>query len=395
MPPRSTPITQALATIGHHTFPMAPPPEDPEERVGRPEYRVYRSRRPLLRRARHDTLDDLARLRTADPHAPVAPPAGPDIDPAPRPLRTRPPRRRRPRIGGWRIVRLLVLAAVGWVALSALVFLVSAQIQQGKVSDGGLGGDGYPLWTPTTILVLGSDVRSGADAEPGAQTSGTGRSDSILLMRIGGGANSRMSIARDTIVDIPGAGRQKINAAYAIGGTALAVRTVEQYTGIDVDHVMLVSFEDFPSLVDAMGGVTYRGGCVVSRINGGFRNGGYTLRLPAGKSHIDGRQALALARTRKNLCNLREDDLTRARRQQKLVAAMRRRLLSPAAFVRLPLISWNVPKTLRSDMSGPTLLGVFGALALAGTPDTVVLGTESGQVPESLRQARVRRFMAG
>ena len=202
-------------------------------------------------------------------------------------------------------------------------------------------------------------MRTSGNAEPGAQTTGNGRSDSILLMRVGGGANSRLSIARDTIVDIPGAGRQKINAAYAIGGTALAVQTIEAYTGIDINHVMIVSFEDFPALIDAMGGITYKGGCVVSRINGGFTNGGYTLRLQAGKTHIDGKQALALARTRKNDCAKNENDLTRARRQQKIVAAMKRRLLSPMAFVRLPLISWNVPKALRSDMSGPTLLGLL------------------------------------
>ena len=143
-----------------------------------------------------------------------------------------------------------------------------------------------------------------------------------------------------------------------------------------------------------MGGVTYRGGCVVSRINGGFKNGGYTLRLKAGRTHIDGRQALALARTRTNECNRNEDDLTRARRQQKLVGAMKQRLLSPIAFVRLPLIAWNVPKALRSDMSGPTLLGVFGALAVAGTPETQVLGTISGQVPDAVRREKVRRFLA-
>ncbi|MGH2942918.1 MAG: LCP family protein, partial [Solirubrobacteraceae bacterium] len=308
----------------------------------------------------------------------------------------RPRRGRRP-VSGGRIVRWLVLAAVVWIALSAVVFLVSAQIQQGRVSDADqyLGGAGYPLWSPNNILVLGSDVRDEANAERGAQTSGNGRSDSILLLHVGGGANSRLSIARDTIVDIPGKGRQKINAAYAIGGAALAVRTIEQYTGIDIHHVMIVSFEDFPDLIDAMGGITYRGGCVVSRINGGFSNGGYTLRLKAGKTHIDGRQALALARTRKNACNPNEDDLTRARRQQKIVGAMKRRLLSPVAFGRLPLISWNVPKALRSDMSGPTLLGLFGALAFAGTPETEVLGTLSGQVPESVKQAKVRRFLAG
>ena len=147
----------------------------------------------------------------------------------------------------------------------------------------------------------------------------------------------------------------------------------------------MVSFANFPELIDAMGGITYRGGCVVSRINGGFKNGGFTLRLQAGKTHINGKQALALARTRKNDCNKREDDLTRARRQQKIISAMKRRLLSPCAFVRLPLISWEAPKALRSDMSGPTLLGLFAALAITGSPQTQVLGTQSGEVPDAVR----------
>jgi LCP family protein required for cell wall assembly len=364
------------------------PPEDPEQPEGRPEYRVYRSRRSLLPRRGDASERGLG-----------AGPQRPQLEPRQRGRRgrrIRGPRMRKP-IGGWRIARWLVLAILGWLVLSALVFLVSAQIQQGKVSDANqyLGGAGYPLTSPNNILVLGSDVRDDANAEPGAQTTGNGRSDSILLLRIGGGANSRMSIARDTLVSIPGAGRQKINAAYSIGGTALAVQTVEQYTGVDINHVMIVSFADFPNLIDAMGGITYRGGCVVSKINGGYRNGGVTLRLKAGKTHIDGKQALALARTRKNACNRKEDDLTRARRQQKIVGAMKRRLLSPVAFVRLPLISWNIPKALRSDMSGPTLLGLFGALAFAGTPQTEVLGTVSGQVPESVKRAKVRRFLAG
>ena len=360
------------------------PPEDPERPAGRPEYRVYRSRKPLFSRRAGGDRDGLGRLR-AD--ASQQPGGGPG--------RGRRPRLRKP--SGWRVVRWLLGAIVVWIVFSALVFLVSAQIQQGKVSEANdlLGGAGYPLTSANNILVLGSDVRDEETAEPGAQTSGNGRSDSILLLRIGGGANSRMSIARDTIVDIPGGGRGKINAAYSIGGPALAVQTIEQFTGIDIHHLMIVSFEDFPDLIDAMGGITYRGGCVVSRINGGFRNGGYTLRLKAGKTHIDGRQALALARTRKNLCNRNEDDLTRARRQQKIVAAMKRRLLSPMAFVRLPLISWNLPKALRSDMSGPTLLGVFGALSVVGSPTTEVLGTVSGRIPEGVKQAKVRRFLAG
>jgi LCP family protein required for cell wall assembly len=173
------------------------------------------------------------------------------------------------------------------------------------------------------------------------------------------------------------------------------IETLKQWLGIEVNHVVEIDFQNFPGLIDAMGGIDYKGGCVVSRINGGFKNGGYTLRLKAGKTHIDGKQALALARTRKNACNHDEDDLTRARRQQKIVGAMKRRLLSPMAFARLPLISWNIPKALRSDMSGPTLLGLFGALSIAGTPQTEVLGTISGTIPEDVKQAKVRRFLAG
>jgi LCP family protein required for cell wall assembly len=371
------------------------PPEDPD---GEPEYRVYRSRRSWFAGRGGGDRDELSRLRgeaQADPGRDPQPAFGAGLDPEAPPGRRR-RRRRRTRLTPGRIVRRLVLFVVGWIALSAVLFLVSAQIQQGKVSDAGqLGGAGYPLWSPNNILVLGSDVRDSANAEPGAQTTGNGRSDSIMLMRVGGGANSRLSIARDTVVDIPGAGRQKINAAYSIGGTTLAVKTIEQYTGVDVNHVMIVSFADFPRLIDAMGGITYQGGCVVSRINGGYARGGYTLRLRPGRTHIDGKQALALARTRKNSCAPNETDLTRAHRQQKLVSAMKRRLLSPVAFVRLPLISWNLPKTLRSDMSGPTLLGLFGALSVAGSPKTAVLGTLSGEVPDSLKRARVHQFLAG
>jgi LCP family protein required for cell wall assembly len=351
-----------------------PPPTDPE---GPPEYRVYRSRKPLFGRREAADGDALAQLRRQPPAK----------------------GRKRPRghLSGWRIARWILGFVACWVALAVVVFLISAQVQQGQIPDDAnalLGGAGYPLWSPNNILVLGSDQRTKGTREPGAQTSG-GRSDSIMLMRVGGGSNSRMSIARDTLVDIPGRGRSKINAAFAYGGAALSIKTIEAYTGIDVNHVVIVSFENFPALIDAMGGITYDGGCVVSKINGGFRNGGYTLRLRAGKTHIDGKQALALARTRHNDCNRREDDLTRARRQQKVISAMKRRLLSPFAFVRLPIIAWSAPSSLRSDMSGPTLLGLFAALATSGSPRTVVLGTPSGRVPDSLRRRAVRRLLAG
>jgi LCP family protein required for cell wall assembly len=296
----------------------------------------------------------------------------------------------------------VALAAAAWIGLSLLVFLVSAQIQQGKVGDEteeALAGGGLPLTSPTTVLVLGSDQRSSDTAEPGSSTTTRGRSDSILLLRVGGGANRRLSIARDTVVDIPGAGRQKINAAYAIGGAPLAIRTISQYLGTDINHLIEVSFADFPELIDAMGGIDYKGGCVVAKVNGGYKNGGVTLRIKAGeKEHLNGKQALALARVRKNSCRPDENDLTRARRQQRIIGAMRTRVLSPFppnGFIRLPWISWQVPRTFRTDMSGPTLMAVFAGIAVGGTPETNVLGTADGNVPEARRERAVEKFIGG
>ena len=134
--------------------------------------------------------------------------------------------------------------------------------------------------------MLGSDARTEGLAEPGS--GGPSRSDSIMLLRIGGGANASLSIPRDTVVDIPGHGTDKINAAYAFGGPALATQTVKEFLGIEVNHVVEVSFENFPQLIDALGGVTYKGGCVHSKINGGRRNGGTTLRLKRGETEING-----------------------------------------------------------------------------------------------------------
>ena len=363
-----------------------------------PQYTKYRARPSLFRR-KPSGGDGLGELRDQPPHqgAPPQPPGAP-------PPYT--PHRRRRRlglptgpIGFGRVVKWLALAVTGWIVLSLVVFLVSAQIQQGKVSDEteqALAGGGLPLTSPTTILVLGSDTRSKGTAEPGAPTTGSGRSDSILLLRVGGGSNSRLSIARDTMVDIPGAGRQKINAAYAIGGAPLAIETISGYLGTDINHIIEVSFDDFPDLIDAMGGINYKGGCVVAKVNGGYANGGVTIRIRAGKkTHLDGKQALALARVRKNSCNKRENDLTRARRQQRIIGAMRGRVISPGGFIRLPFISWNVPRTFKTDMSGPTLMAVFGSIAVGGTPQTRVLGTESGEVPDALKQRRVEQFLDG
>jgi LCP family protein required for cell wall assembly len=363
---------------------------DPRE-PDKPQYTLYRAKPKFLRRRSDDGgLRDMQQEQ---------PPAGYETAPA------RPRRRRK--IGVWRIVRWLVVALVAWVLVSLILFLVSAQIESSKVSsaaDNELSGGGYPLTTPNTILVLGSDARTKDSKEPGANKIGQpSRSDSILLMRIGGGKNATLAIPRDTVVDIPGHGQNKINAAYAFGGPALAIRTVEQFTGIPVNHLVEVNFENFPQLIDALGGITYKGGCVVSRINGGSKNGGYTLRLKGGSHEINGKQALALARTRHNECNKKESDLTRARRQQKILGAIKSKVTSFETFVRLPWVSWAAPKAVRSDMSGPTLLGLVGAELTAGASKPTVLkptgavtlpdGGAGLTIDEASKQAAVDKFL--
>ena len=210
--------------------------------------------------------------------------------------------------------------------------------------------------------------------EPGAQTIGqSSRSDSIMLLRIGGGANAQLSILRDTVVPIPGHGQNKINAAYAFGGPSLAIETVEQYLGVDINHLVEVNFENFPDLINSLGGITYTGNCVISKINGGSRNGGTTLRLKAGTHELNGDQALALARTRHNDCRPQEDDRARVRRQQKILSSIKGKVTSFETFVRLPWVSWAAPKAIRSDMSGPTLLGLIGAELIGGNGKKQVL----------------------
>jgi LCP family protein required for cell wall assembly len=306
-------------------------------------------------------------------------------------------------------IALTLLALVAfWLVLSLVLFLLSSHFERtslpGNVA-GQLDPSGDLLTSANNILVLGSDRRQKDSKEPGAETTGPGRSDTIMLIRTGGGHAARLSIPRDTVVEIPGHGLEKINAAHEYGGPAESVSVIKNWLHIPINHVVEVNFENFPQLIDAMGGVTYTGGCIVSNLDGGAADGGFTLRLPSGTHHIDGEQALALARTRENLCAPNETDIQREEHQQALFNDMKSQLLSPSSFFRLPLIAWNAPPAIISDMSGPELLAMFAALAVTGTPPTHVLkptgqttlpsGEEGLTISEEARRADVAQFMAG
>ena len=308
----------------------------------------------------------------------------------------------------WRkVLRWALIAAGVWLLISFVAFAVSAQIQKSKLDDAAadeLGGFPLMLLDGQNILVIGTDIRQeGVPDENGnptkakcieAASSGAvhpdeclpSRADTLMVVHAGGGSFNKVSIPRDTLASIPGEGDERINAAYAFGGAALQIRTVEDFLGIEIDHVVILDFEGFADFIDSIGGVTVNlPAPVKSKISGGSSNGGITLKLERGENELSGDQALALARTRENLKDPSEDDTDRARRQQLILEGIKHQLTSPwripINFIRGPLIGWNAPKAMVSDMGGFVLPQLAISSAIGGDSGTKILNP-SGAGPD-------------
>jgi LCP family protein required for cell wall assembly len=296
-------------------------------------------------------------------------------------------------------IKWLAIAVVAWILLSVALFFISAQLNKGlpQSAEQALSGSGN-LLSGSTVLVLGSDQRPTGEHEPGA--GGPSRSDSIMLLRASFGSVRRLSIPRDSYAPIPGHGSQKINAAYAFGGPALTVKTIENFLGGDVhiNHVVEVSFQDFPKLIDALGGidVTLKH-CIVS--GNVFETTGRRFVLSRGSHHLNGRQALEFSRVRENRCAPNETDIQRAERQQLVLQEMRSKALSPGTFFRLPWVAWDAPRAVRTDMGGLSLGTLIGDLVTGGSGTTHVLkpsGIGPGTsliISPAEKQAAVRQFL--
>ncbi|MGN9759283.1 LCP family protein [Streptomyces sp. SD31] len=177
------------------------------------------------------------------------------------------------------------------------------------------------------ILVLGSDSRSGDENQALGGGSSTGaRSDTAMVVHVDAGRTSAtvVSIPRDTLVTrpscpLPSGGSTKrahsamFNSAYAVGGPVCAVKTVESLTDVRMDHYIEIDFSGFAKLVDALGGVTVT-------TDEDIDDEDSHLTLEAGTHHLDGKTALALARTRHGIGD--GSDLGRIGLQQKLVKAL-------------------------------------------------------------------------
>ncbi|MDU0348348.1 LCP family protein [Actinomyces sp. MRS3W] len=163
----------------------------------------------------------------------------------------------------------------------------------------------------TNILLLGSDSRISA-GDPNQWEAGAQRTDAIMLVQISGDHDdvSVMSIPRDSWVEIPGYGDNKINAAFSYGGPSLTIQTVEQLTGVRIDHFVVADFESFAAITDAIGGVTINLKTAQTLAGTEFNTGAQLL---------NGEQALAYARERKSLPG---GDFDRVNRQQAWMRAM-------------------------------------------------------------------------
>ena len=134
---------------------------------------------------------------------------------------------------------------------------------------------------------------------------------------------------------------------------------------------MEVDFKNFPDFIDSLGGVTVNN---KSRIcSPPFDNFWKGLHFKKGEIDLDGRRALGYARVRKNSCAPAEDDRDRAARQQQVLSAIGSKVKSPSTFVRLPWVSWHAPRTLRTDMNGFQLMGLFADMATGTSDKTEVL----------------------
>lgn len=199
-----------------------------------------------------------------------------------------------------------------------------------------------------TWLLVGSDSRQGLTIEQQQALAtggdiGNGRTDTILLVHVpalGSAAPTTMvSIPRDSYVPIPGYGRDKVNAAFAMGGAPLLAQTIEQATGLRLDHYVEVGFSGFAVVVDALGGVTV---CPASPISDPLAG----IDLRAGCQKLDGRTALGFVRTRATP----RADLDRMINQRQFMSALLHRAGSPAVWLN-PWRWYSVPHAAADAMT--------------------------------------------
>ena len=260
--------------------------------------------------------------------------AAPKLEPIPPSRSPRIPRAHLPacRVFKWALT-VLVIFVIAWPLY--LWYLVDSQLNRVDALSA------LPASEGETWLIAGSDQRSdGSDGgvkQPWVQGA---RADSIMLLRKVNGVAELVSLPRDTAVEIPGHGLNKLNASYAFGGPKLLVKTVEGVSGVKVDHYVEVTMGAVTQLVDAAGGVEL---CLDYEV----ADADSALKWKSGCHQADGATALAFSRMR------HQDprgDIGRAERQRQVVSKLSRTLITPSTFLN-PLKQRNLANAVASNLT--------------------------------------------
>ena len=241
---------------------------------------------------------------------------------------------------------------------------VDALVNYGGRPSGGLGSN----W-----LLVGSDSRVGLTPEQEQELNtggdiGSARTDTIMIVHVPlVGKATMVSLPRDLYVDIPGYGKNKLNASFFFGGPQLLQQTVEQATGLHIDHYMEIGFGGLAGIVDALGGVNI---CVDQPMQDEFAG----IDLQPGCQDMNGPTALGFVRSRHALA---DGDIGRERHQREFLNALVKKIASPGTLLN-PFRFYSVMgKGLESvSVDKGDHVWNLGRLALA-----LALGPKTEEVP--------------
>ncbi|BAU14434.1 cell envelope-related transcriptional attenuator domain family protein [Leptolyngbya sp. NIES-3755] len=246
------------------------------------------------------------------------------------------------------------ISATLGTTLALLAPLPGTNTDQGRRLLGDLWTTGfqYKISRPVNVLVMGIDRV--LDAPPGSDEVFSGRSDTMLLLRVDPTDNSvnMLSIPRDTQVEIPGVGVTKINQANASGGPLLARETISRtLNGITIDRYVRVSTDAFRELVDLLGGIEVY---VPERMEYTDNTQKLKIDLQPGWQTLDGDKAEQFARFRHDSFG----DIGRVQRQQALIKALRAKLTSPSVIPRIPSLIGAMQKYIDTNLSLEEMLAL-------------------------------------
>ena len=261
------------------------------------------------------------------------------------------------------ILFFVVWGVAGYLSVSSGVSDANARLPK-NVRPLLAPDNGLLFSSPTTILLLGTDHATGRGA---AGRSTDEHSDSITLLHTDPGRHRLyyLSIPRDLRVYVPGYGYQKINAAMQFGGLKLAIRTVDKLVGtaLPVNHVVIVDFNQFEKLINAIGGITVNvpENILSNRFDCPYPTAARCLqwkgwRFRKGPTHLSGHEALIFSRIRENQLDPSWTDFNRQHDQQLVEQATLSKLSSPSLFFSLPFDGSSLLKPIATDLSTWKLL---------------------------------------